>query len=329
MFAEYTNLIKFAVFHSGADRAQKGKGMVLIMESGATKTDCCLLDAGGEERCRFRLTGMNMAANDAAAVPRAMRDAVSLVSEAGFSASDDVSELFFYGAGITDVLPAGTDAVREAFPSASCHFHSDLLAAARGLCGQARGIVAILGTGSNSCLYDGERIVKNIRPGGYVLGDEGSAASLGRMFLSDYIKELLPDEVSDDFRSEYGLDYNAVVNLVYKSPHPAADMAAFAPYVMKWRDEPYLHEMICRNFRNFIERSLLRYEVPQAESAAGPAPAYPEVSVTGSFGCACRDILEGLASGYGLRFVRFMPAPMDGLLLYHRKNIGRKPLPGN
>lgn len=306
MLAEYPNLIKFVVFHSGAGRDQNGKGMVLIMESGATKTDCCLLDAEGGVRSRFRIAGLNMAAADTLSVSRAMLDAVSFVSDAGFDASGDVGELFFYGAGITDAFPSGADAVMEAFPSAICHFHSDLLAAARGLCGKQPGIAAILGTGSNSCLYDGNKIVKNIRPGGFVLGDEGSAASLGRMFLSDYIKELLPAEVSDDFGETYGLDYNKIVNFVYKGAHPAADMAAFAPYIMKWKDNPYIYEMICRNFRNFIERSLLRYGHGEYK-----------VSVTGSFGYACRDILGSLGEGYGLRFVRFAPAPMDGLLLYH------------
>lgn len=306
VFAEYPNLIIFALFHSGAGREQNGKGMVLIMESGATKTDCCLLDAKGGVRSRFRIAGLNMASADTLSVSRAMLDAVSFVSDAGFNASGDVSDLFFYGAGITDALPGGTDAVREAFPAASCHFHSDLLAAARGLCGKQPGLVAILGTGSNSCLYDGNKIVKNIRPGGFVLGDEGSAASLGRMFLSDYIKELLPEDVSDDFRATYGLDYNRIVNFVYKGAHPAADMAAFAPYIMKWKHNPYILEMICGNFRNFIERSLLRY-----------GNGEDRVSVTGSFGYACRDILGSIGEEYGLRFVRFAPAPMDGLLLYH------------
>ena len=118
MLAEYPNLIKFVVFHSGAGREQNGKGMVLIMESGATKTDCCLLDAEGGVRSRFRIAGLNMAAADTLSVSRAMLDAVSFVSDAGFDASGDVGELFFYGAGITDAFPSGADAVMEAFPSA-------------------------------------------------------------------------------------------------------------------------------------------------------------------------------------------------------------------
>lgn len=298
--------------------------MKLIMESGATKADCCLIGGDGNVRLRFRTEGINLASMDASTVSQRAGDAVSFVRSSGFCPETDVNEVFFYGAGVIEETSFDArsgdgsedqlkEAVRNAFPGAVCHFHSDLMAAARGLCGDRPGIVAILGTGSNSCLYDGNRIVKNIRPGGFILGDEGSAAALGRMFLADYIKDLLPEEVADAFRKEYSLGYGDVVRMVYRDSAPAASVAAFAPYVVGWQANPYVNSMICRNFRDFIERSLLRY-VPGLRRNGEEV----EVCVAGSFGCACRELLQETGRGYGIVFTRFVPAPADGLIRYHR-----------
>ena len=161
--------------------------MKLIIESGATKTECCLLDDAGKVCFRFRVAGINVAVTPPEAVSAAVEDAASHMP-------GDVPgcrEIVFYGAGImepavdsvqgkevaAECLPAGLRhldmCLHKAFPDAAVEYHSDLLAAARGLCGPHPGIVAILGTGSNSCQYDGVRIVRNIRPGGFILGDEG------------------------------------------------------------------------------------------------------------------------------------------------------------
>lgn len=339
-------LISFAVLSTGTG------DMKLIMESGATKTDCCLMDSRGKVHSRFRISGINAATMDIATVSHTLGDAVSCLmpvlsgEDSAASVSGDsretpgtcgkklpagaVAEVFFYGAGVLEEAYGNHGAVRarsvlsdcsgrgqafaelldkafdEAFPGSVREYHTDLLAAARGLCGDRPGIVAILGTGSNSCLYDGKRILKNIRPGGFILGDEGSAAALGRLFLADYIKELLPQEISEDFRSEYGLDYAAAVRFVYGSDAPARNLASLAPYVMKWSGNERIGDMIARNFRDFLERCLLRY----GRNDAG-------VYVTGSFGTACKDVLERLGSECGLEFKAFVQAPMDGLVRYH------------
>lgn len=288
--------------------------MKLIMESGATKTDCCLLDSGGKVRSRFRIPGINVATMDFEAVSRVAGDAVSCLRSAfsGELPEGAIKEIFFYGAGVLEEPEEGLvhgvldRVLTEAFPGSVKEYHSDLLAAARGLCGDRTGIVAILGTGSNSCLYDGKRIVRNIRPGGFILGDEGSAAALGRLFLADYIKELLPEEVSEDFRREYGLDYAAAVKFVYGSDAPARNLASLAPYVMRWAGNEWIKDMIVRNFRDFFERCLMRYGTVDAG-----------IYVTGSFGNVCRDVLESLGHEYGLEFQAVVPAPMSGLEKYH------------
>lgn len=311
--------------------------MKLIIESGATKADCCLIDGDGAVRSSFRTGGINLASMDESTVSQRAGDAVSFVLSGGFVPEKDVTEVFFYGAGVIGEddftrpyaekqgnqldkadgkADDGKDAVRKAFPGAVFHFNSDLMAAARGLYGDGSGIVAILGTGSNSCLYRGGHIVRNIRPGGFILGDEGSAAALGRLFLADYVKDMLPVEVADAFYKEYSLEYEDVVRLVYRSPAPAASVAAFAPFIVRWQENHHVRPMIRRNFMDFIERSLLRYLGDTLKN--GEDKRNVEVRVTGSFGCACRELLQETGRGCGISFTSFVPAPMDGLIEYHR-----------
>ena len=316
------------------------RDMKLIMESGATKTDCCLLDGAGEICSRFTVSGINVAVTSPETISATVSEAASLVEHcasgcmgeqmpedlcrhAGTSVRNSVSEIVFYGAGIVetqdDVHPgnSGTErrlpgylqhldgALSAAFPEAGREYHSDLMAAARGLCGSSPGIVAILGTGSNSCRYDGEKVVENIRPGGFILGDEGSAAALGKMFLADYVKGLLPAGVSADFYRQYSLDYAGVVRLVYGGGSPSRALASLAPYILGMSADEHVYGLVRSNFRNFITRSLLRYGCAD------------EVRVTGSFGVAARDILCRVGSEYGIRFSGFLPGPMEALARWH------------
>lgn len=304
------------------------RDMKLIIESGATKTECCLLDDAGKVCSRFRVAGINVAVTPPEAVSAAVEDVASHMP----GNVPGCREIVFYGAGImepavdsvqgkevaAECLPAGLQhldmCLHKAFPDAVVEYHSDLLAAARGLCGSHPGIVAILGTGSNSCQYDGVRIVRNIRPGGFILGDEGSASALGRRFLADYVKELLPEAVASDFMGRYGLDYRGVVKLVYGGGSPARDMAALAPYILGWKGDSHIYGMIEANFRDFIERCLIRYD----------GSGSMDVHVTGSFGTACRDMLESLGLEYGVRFAGFVPGPADGLAVYHASEVRNK-----
>ena len=285
-------------------------GMILIMESGATKTECCLCDEGGDVHSRFRMPGINVASMSRQAVTDALEGLAPIARW-----RESVTGIFFYGAGVMDGCRgdvAGIDVLDDAlgdiFPSSCREYNSDMLAAARALCGDRPGVVAILGTGSNSCSYDGRAIVRNIRPGGFILGDEGSAAVLGKMFLSDYIKGLVPERIADDFSRRYGLGYKDIVSQVYGSGTPSRNLASFAPYLLEMRDEPYVGRLLADNFRNFFERSLLRYD----EREHG-------IYVAGSFGYACRDILQDMGAGYGLRFAGFMQSPMDALAGFHCK----------
>ena len=269
--------------------------MILIVESGATKTDWCLVNAGATVR-RLQTPGMNLSTISA--------DANAAVFAEAVEAFADVDEVHFYAAGLLE-FPAELDRVfKERFPGVRCEYASDLLAAARAACGHEAGLAAILGTGSNTCHYDGERIVRNIHGGGFIIGDEGSAAALGRLFLADLVKDLVPEDLAEAFASFHEDDYTSVVRNVYKSPAPSRYLGSLAPFLLENRANPYVAALIDRNFRDLFERTLTRYDrLP--------------VGVVGGFGCACRAELERLGAGYGLTFSRFIASPMEGLIDYH------------
>ncbi len=282
--------------------------ITVTAESGSSKTDWV---AGGKT---FRTKGINFSV-------MSVRDIVSVVSCAAAEINGrmrDISEpvsVHFYGAGLVsaDNVKVMTGILGDFFPRAEIECASDLLAAARALWGDTPGIVAILGTGSNSCSYDGTRITGNISPGGYILGDEGGGAALGKRFISDYIKNLVPEPIAAEFTGRYQLKYADIVNSVYKGPNPAGFLASFAPFVMETAVEGnYSERLIRENFRLFIERSLLPYRHGDERLSVG---------VVGSVGCSCRDILTSVGKGCGVDFIKFIPAPIEALVKYHlRKN---------
>lgn len=275
--------------------------MKLIVESGSTKTDWAAVGM-----CRFRTSGINLSVMPARAILEVLLQARELLEEnipEGRNADPD--EILFYGAGLagSSSLLVLDKALKAVFPSASVAYGSDLLAAARAAFDRKPGIVAILGTGSNSCLYDGSKVVSNVRPGGFILGDEGGGVSLGRAFIADCIKGLLPESLSDSFTEAYGLTYEQIVEKVYQGSSPAAFLASFVPFILEHRDDQYVRDLIDSNFRSFIIRCLKQYDLEAND-----------VAVVGSFGCACREELISLGREYGVRFTNFIKSPIDRLV---------------
>lgn len=275
--------------------------MKIILESGATKTAWRALYEDGTV-LRVQTAGLSPTCLDVEQTRRIVAEAVPQLNPDGRL----VSEVYLYGAGLVGDASAAPllDVIGTWCPFARVQFHSDILAAARALFGDGSGVVAIMGTGSNSCLYENGMMVRNIRPGGYVLGDEGSGVALGRAFLSDFVKGMLPQQIEADFISEYGLDYAQIVRKVYKEQAASAFMASLAPFVLSKASDEYIHEMVKDCLESFVKRALARYGMP-------------EVGVVGSFGCACRNMLTEIGERYGLRFVKFLPSPIDELVRYH------------
>lgn len=283
--------------------------MIIVVDSGATKTEWCSLAEDGQV-IRVQTSGLSPTCLDEEHLQTIIRNAVPVINPEGLN----VSEVHFYGAGlVSDESSAALESCLSMWcPFARIYFYSDILAAARAVFGDGSGVVAIMGTGSNSCLYQDGSIVRNIRPGGYVLGDEGSGVALGKAFLADFVKGLLPEHIETEFVREYGLDYPAIVRKVYKEPGASAFMASMAPFVLSRYDDLYMKNLVDDCLESFIRRVLVRYSAESDQSAGTRT-----VGVIGSFGCACRNILCEIGRRYGLEFIGFMKAPMDGLIRYH------------
>lgn len=278
--------------------------MKIIVESGATKTDWRLITDDGQVRSASG-PGLNPSVLDSGQIGRIIGAVIPQLNPDGKS----VDDIFFYGAGLVSDTAAAP--LAEAFgmwcPFARVEFHTDMLAAARALFGDGSGVVAIMGTGSNSCLYENGSVVRNIRPGGFILGDEGSGAALGKAFLSDYIKGLVPESLEKEFEEEFKLDYQNIVRKVYREPAPSAFLASFAPFLIAHDDDVYVDSLLEECVEAFVARSLSRYGKC---SRAG---------VVGSFGYACAEYLRRAGARHGLEFTDFLKSPIEKLVEYHTK----------
>ena len=280
--------------------------MFIVVESGATKTAWRAIGDDGSVRA-VETAGLSPTCLDVEHTQNIIRQAIPQLNPEGRL----IDEIFFYGAGL--VSPESCTPIEDMLqmwcPTAVVHFYSDILAAARALFGDGTGIVAIMGTGSNSCLYENGVITRNIRPGGYILGDEGSGVALGRAFLADLIKGLIPESVEDDFNRKFGLDYSQIVRKVYKEQAASAFMASLAPFILSHKEDSHIRGLIEDCLEAFIKRSLARYSTGNA-------------GVAGSFGCACEDMLRRIGQEHGLEFVKFIKSPIDELVTYHRSRYG-------
>ena len=277
--------------------------MILIVESGATKSHWRAVSKDGKEMKEFITEGINVSSMKASAIKEI------ITATALRLAHDDVSEIYFYTAGVvTEEIDAVIRAAfAEAIPNTLCEIESDLTAAARAVCGHSEGIAAIVGTGSNSCLYDGVKIIRRVYSGGFILGDEGSAATLGKLFIADFLKGLVPDDITADFAARHDSDYAAIVQNVYRSQSsPSGYLGSLAPFIMEHYENEYIRELVEGNFRSFIRRSLKQYDTE-----------HYRVGVVGGFGYALKEIFTKVAEEEGVRISRFIKEPIDGLMAYH------------
>lgn len=280
--------------------------MILIADCGSTKIDWCLLNGTKVEKQVFTL-GMNavmlteeeMRARIGAELMPDIKDYAS-----------EIDEVYFYGAGCisTEVCSNVARAIRANIPGASkIEVYSDLLAAARALCGHQPGIACIMGTGSNSCLYDGTGIASNVSPLGFILGDEGSGAVLGKLFLGDVLKNQLPAPVAAAFLEEYSLDLLTIIRRVYREPQPNRFLASVTPFISKHIDVKEIHDMVLATFTAFFRRNVMQYTGFEAHS----------VNFVGSIAYYFRPVLEEAARNCGCTIGTVIKSPMEGLLKYH------------
>jgi N-acetylglucosamine kinase-like BadF-type ATPase len=276
--------------------------MTIIADSGSTKVDFRVVDDSGKVH-RTACGGLNPVYVSSQAIQDALKEQVLPIS------GRKVDAIYFYGAG---VIGETADKVRSAFTEVFdydlIYVESDMLGAARALFGDRPGIACILGTGSNSCFYDGRRIVHNVRSGGFILGDEAGGADLGKRLLKAYIKGLMPSSLEKDFEERYHLDYAAIVSRVYREPEPGKFLGSFSPFLEDHLDDPFIVNLIAGAFDDFIRVNLMQYDY-----------GHLEVSFIGSVASVYRDILARCLDDAGLQLGTIMRSPIDALVEYHTR----------
>ena len=274
--------------------------MRLIADSGSTKTDWCV----GTDT-RISTQGINPVHQEEETIRQILAD--ELLTK--LPKEIVVSKIYFYGAGCTDTYKEKMKMLlKETLQLSDCNIHvySDLLASARALCGNCEGVVGILGTGSNSCLYDGTDIVMNIPPLGYILGDEGSGAVLGKQFLNAIFKGALSQDIKETFLQSAGLTYTDIIQKVYRQPMANRFLASISEFIHQHLDNQAVREVVISNFQQFIQKNILPYNRPDLpfHSVGSIAYYYQEELLE-----ACRR--EGITLG------KVLKAPMEGLIAYH------------
>jgi len=276
--------------------------MILIADSGSTKTHWQLLKPDNRT-ASYYTKGLNPYF--------AGEDIFKIVLENDLKLhKSDISQLHFYGSG------CGTDSaisfvehnLRKYFPSAEIDVYSDLFGAARALLGHGRGIACILGTGSVSCIYDGKKITDRVPSLGYILGDEGGGAALGKELLRAYFYKKLPAHIHKEFESNYAISREEVLDKIYHKPSPNAYLASFSKFLRTNFRDPYIHDLVYSCFKNFFTDHVAVY------------PDYKELPLafTGSVSSNLQEILAEVAGEFGTTVSKIMKEPMDGLVAFHR-----------
>lgn len=279
--------------------------MILIADSGSTKIDWCLVD-GNEVVTQVFTCGMNALMMTEEEIS-ANIGAELMPQIKGY----EIDEVYYYGAGclFDHICNNVRNAIYKHIPAKKIEVNSDLLAAARALCGDKPGIACILGTGSNSCYYDGKEIVDNVSPLGYILGDEGSGAVLGKLLVGDVLKKQLPEKLCDKFLKEYDLDRQKIIERVYKQPFANRFLASVSPFLINNIEEPAVHRLVLNAFKAFFVRNITNY--------AGYKTL--PVNFVGSIASYYKDVLDEAASAVNVTIGNIIKSPMEGLLKYHAK----------
>ena len=280
-------------------------GVILIADSGSTKTHWCVV-SGGIIKSEIFTDGINpfyqtdmeiIALLESQLVPKL--------------ANEEIEQIYFYGAGCSfpDKKILVTRALVRFFGNAIIDIQSDLLGAARSLFQHEKGIACILGTGSNSCFYDGVEITQNVSPLGFILGDEGSGAVLGKLFIADCLKNQMPEWITEKLLDEYELPPAIIMDNIYKKSFPNRFLAKFTPFILEHIEEPAIFNLVYDSFDAFFIRNVMQYPLEDVQ-----------VGFIGSIAHYFRDTLEIVASERGIMLSEIVQGPMEGLVRFHTNN---------
>lgn len=277
--------------------------MILIADAGATKIQWVVIH-DGKAGNPVETAGYNpyfMA-------PKILEDAVEkdLVP---FISPPHIKQVFYYGAGCSTVQKCGIvdDVLKEIFEHADIEIYHDLLGAARALFGRNEGIACILGTGSNSCLYDGKNILENVTSLGYLFGDEGSGAYIGKLFLTEYLRKRMPENLKNDFDRRYGYSLENILDSVYNKPHPNQFLSSFSVFIGEHKEDEFIRKIVKKNFEDFFTEQVTQYSDYK----------HKPLGVIGSVGYHYQDIFKQVATEHGLKVAKLIQSPIEGLAGYH------------
>ena len=275
---------------------------ILIADSGATKTDWCLTQHGAEQQ-RFFTKGISP-------IYQTEEEIAKEISENVFPQLKDqkIDAIRFYGSGcIPEKIPLVKNAIANSFPKIDIEVYSDLIAAAHALCGRTSGIACILGTGSNSCEWDGEKITNQVSPLGFILGDEGSGGALGKLLVGDALKNQLTPGLKEKLLQKYNLTPADIIDNVYRKPFPSRFLASLTPFLLENIDDATIRRIVEKGFSDFFERNVMQYDFQKNS-----------VNFVGSIAWYYAPILKSVAEAKGIRIGKIEQSPMQGLTEYYQ-----------
>ncbi len=282
--------------------------MILIADSGASKTDWACVEREGDRRIFFQSQGYNP---NYITQPQIVEDILANLP-CGFPVNE-VLEIYFYGAGVTPLqYPFMEETLRKVFTKAKTVFIAmDTLASCRALLQTKPGFAAILGTGANSCLYDGCNEGLNVDSCGFILGDEGSGGNLGKRLITDYIRHNMPDNVYELVGKKLDRNNDELLDVIYTKPFPNRFCAQYAKFIHENLDfDPYFPELVTDAFRQFFKLIVTHY------------PDYTKYSfnAVGSVAYYFKPLLQPVVEEFGMKMGNILKAPMEGLVKYHLEN---------
>ena len=280
---------------------------ILIADSGSTKTDWILTTAENSI-LEVETMGINPVRDSQDAIFDIIRDNLATKIPQEYQ----ICQIYFYGAGcITPYKNNVQEVLSRIFGTAErIVVESDLLGAARALCGNNAGIACILGTGSNSCLYNGKEIICNTSPLGFILGDEGSGAFLGKTLVGNILKKIFSSELQELFLKRFNLTPPIIINKVYREPMPNRFLASLVPFLSEHREEDEIHDMLVWAFRQFFTRNVKAYGHPEME-----------INMVGSIAFYFEKEITEAAAKEGLKIGIILQKPAQNLADFHRKSL--------
>ena len=276
--------------------------ITLIADSGSTKTEWCLLV--GKKRKTIYTQGISPYFLNTDQIQQLLENELKKKMK-----DIEPDTVYYYGTGCSSIENAKSvkQALKKTFGKATIFVDTDLMGAAKALCGNEKGIACILGTGSNSCYYNGKKIMKNSPGLGFILGDEGSGAYMGKKVVQYYLYNTFDPDLMDRFNAKYATNKMEILDAVYKNPLPNRYLAAFVPFLIENRGHFMIENIIEDAFNDFFFNHIYKYR----ESWTLP------IHFIGSVAFGFKDVLKEMCNSYELQLGRVLKNPMDGLAKFH------------